>query len=180
MESETEVKFGKRLDMLGAREFRRALSPRGGMGAWLMAHASAVVLNGHLFVHGGLNRAHGLLPLPELNDLVRSGITAAAERPDGGAPLRGDGPQWNREYILHPGAEREEELQQVLDYHACQRMVVGHTPTSCIVPRQAGRILPLYRGKMFCIDTGIGRAFGGHLSALSLEGDREPKALYFD
>jgi len=177
--TELDAKFGKRLDMLGAREFQMALSPRGGMGAWLLAHASAVALNGHLFVHGGLNRAHGLLPLHELNALVRSGIAAAAARPDGGAPLRGDGPQWNRDYILHPGPDRDVELQEVLDYHACQRMVVGHTPTSCIVPRQAGRILPLYRGRMYCIDTGIGRAFGGHLSALSLEDDRRPKALYF-
>lgn len=178
-ESELDAKFGKRLDMLGARAFQMALSPRGGMGAWLLAHASAIALNGHLFVHGGLNRAHGLLPLPELNALVRSGIAAAAERPECGAPLRGDGPQWNRDYILNPGPEREAELQEVLDYHACQRMVVGHTPTSCIVPRQKGRILPLYRGKMYCIDTGIGRTFGGHLSALSLDGDRGPKSLYF-
>jgi hypothetical protein len=178
---ELDAKLGKRLDMLGAREFRLAFSPRGGMGAWLLSHASAVALNGHLFVHGGLNRAHGLLPLEELNALVRSGIAAAAERyPEGSAPLRGDGPQWNRDYILHPGPEREAELQEVLDYHACRRMVVGHTPTSYIAPRHTGRILPIYRDRMYCIDTGIGRTFGGHLSALSLEDDGKPEALYFD
>jgi len=119
-ESELDAKFGKRLDMLGARAFQMALSPRGGMGAWLLAHASAIALNGHLFVHGGLNRAHGLLPLPELNALVRSGIAAAAERPEGGAPLRGDGPQWNRDYILDPGPEREAGGQS-----ACLRRNAG-------------------------------------------------------
>lgn len=173
---ELDAKFGKRLDMLGARAFRMALSPYGAMGAWLLAHASAVALNGHLFVHGGLNRAHGLLPLEDLNALVRAGIAQAAAA--GGSPLRGDGPQWNRDYILRPGPERRDELDDVLEYHGCRSMVVGHTPTACIVPKEAGRIVPLYGGKLYCIDTGIGRSFGGHLSALKVE-DGRPEAIYF-
>jgi hypothetical protein len=171
-----EAKLDKRLDMLGARAFRTALSPRGAMGAWLLSHASAVAVNGHLFVHGGLNRAYGRMHLDELNARVRSALAGAADAE--AAMLRGDGPQWNREYILQPGRERQDELEEVLAFHACRRMVVGHTPTACIAPRRKGRVLPLYGGRLYCIDTGIGRAFGEHLSALSLE-DGEPEALYF-
>jgi hypothetical protein len=57
-------------------------------------------------------------------------------------------------------------------------MVVGHTPTSCISPSQSGRILPLYGDRLYCIDTGIGTTYGGHLSALSLERG-SLSALYF-
>lgn len=172
-----EAKLGKRLDMLGARDFRAALSPRGPIGAWLLAHPSAVSINGTLFVHGGLNRAHGCMPLAELNALVREGLAAPAEE-DRGAAMRRDGPQWNRDFTLQPGAARGEELEEVLDYHECSRMVVGHTPTSCIADGRAGRILPLYAGRLHCIDTGIGRAYGGHLSALDMDGGA-PEALYF-
>ena len=172
-----DPQLGKRLDALGARAFRIALSPRGGLGAWLLAHASAVAINGHLFVHGGLNRVHGRMPLEELNAGIRSEL---AECADAGlsAALRKDGPQWNRDYVLDPGPGREDELEEVLAYHGCLRMVVGHTPTSCIEPAQAGRILPRYGGRMYCIDTGIGKAYGGHLSALSLDGG-VPDPVYF-
>jgi hypothetical protein len=147
------------------------------VGAWLLDHASAVSINGTLFVHGGLNRDHGRMPLEELNSRVRAGLAAPGDE-DRGAAMRRDGPQWNRDFTLRPAPGRGEELEEVLDYHACVRMVVGHTPTSCIAEGRAGRILPLYGGRMYCIDTGIGRAYGGHLSALSLA-DGAPEPVYF-
>lgn len=174
-----DAKLGKRLDMLGCLEFRAALSPQGKVGSWLVGHDSAVSINGTLFVHGGLNREHGCMPLQDLNDRVRRELC------DDGIPhagrdvmLRRDGPQWNREFTLKPTDERRTELEEVLDYHRCRRMVVGHTPTSCIDPARAGRILPMYDDKLYCIDTGIGKTYGENLSALSV--DRGTlSALYF-
>jgi hypothetical protein len=173
------AKLGKRLDMLGCKEFRAALSPRGKVGSWLVGHDSAVSINGNLFVHGGLNRDHGRMPLQELNERVRNELS------DDGPPragrdlmLRRDGPQWNRDFTLRRSADREAELREVLEYHGCERMVVGHTPTSAIDPSRAGRILPLYGDKLYCIDTGIGKSYGGKLSALNVERGR-PSALYF-
>lgn len=181
-----DPKLGKRLDMLGCKEFRAALSPHGKVGSWLLGHDSAVSINGSLFVHGGLNRNHGFMPLETLNDRVRSALSddgppgANAGLPGAGKDimLKRDGPQWNREFTLNPTDERKRELVEVLKYHGCERMVVGHTPTSCIDPAQAGRILPLYGERMYCIDTGIGRTYGQHLSALSLERGAA-SALYF-
>jgi hypothetical protein len=92
--------------------------------------------------------------------------------------MRRDGPQWNRDYTLQPGPGRGEELEEVLDYHECANMVVGHTPTSCIAEGRAGRILPMYGERLYCIDSGIGRAYGGHLSALNMGGG-VPKPVYF-
>ena len=174
-----DPKLGKRLDMLGCREFRAALSPCGKVGSWLLGHDSAVSINGNLFVHGGLNRAHGCMPLQQLNDRVR------AELSDDGAPnagedvmLRRDGPQWNRDFTLRRNAAHEAELGEVLEYHGCARMVVGHTPTYCIDPSRAGRIVPLYGDRLYCIDTGIGKTYGAKLSALNVERGAA-SALYF-
>lgn len=177
--SALDPKLGKRLDMLGCREFRAALSPSGKVGRWLVGHDSAVSINGNLFVHGGLNRAHGCMPLQQINDRVRTELTDDG-LPDAGEDLmlRRDGPQWNRDYTLRRSAAREAELGEVLDYHGCARMVVGHTPTSCIDPARAGRIVPLYGDRLYCIDTGIGKTYGGKLSALNVERGAA-SALYF-
>jgi hypothetical protein len=181
-----DPKLGKRLDMLGCKEFRAALSPHGKVGSWLVGHDSAVSINGSLFVHGGLNRGYGLMPLETLNDRVRNALSDdghddGEKRPPAAGRdivLKRDGPQWNREFTLKASDDRKRELDEVLRYHGCERMVVGHTPTLCIQPSQAGRILPLYGERMYCIDTGIGRTYGQHLSALNLERGTA-SALYF-
>jgi calcineurin-like phosphoesterase family protein len=174
-----DPKLGKRLDMLGCREFRAAMSPLGKVGSWLLGHDSAVSINKNLFVHGGLNRAHGCMPLQQLNERVRAELSDDG-LPDAGEDvmLRRDGPQWNRDFTLRRNAAREAELGEVLDYHGCSRMVVGHTPTSCIDPSRAGRIVPLYGDRLYCIDTGIGKTYGSKLSALNVERGAA-SALYF-
>ncbi len=171
-------KFNRRLELLGCREFRASLSPWGKVGHWLMSHKSAVIVNGTLFVHGGLNREHGCQPLDQLNNKVRKALSNFAA-PDANRDimLMRHGPQWNRQFTLGQNPDRESELQEVLDYHQCHRMVVGHTPTSCIDPSQAGKIISLYNEKLLCIDTGIGKSYGGNLSALSLESG-EASILY--
>ena len=163
-------KYGRRLEAMGCQEFRASLSPWGKVGKWLCSHDSAVIINDTLFVHGGLNREHGCQPLEHLNNNVRDTLGKHLP-PDAKLDimLRRDGPQWNREFTLKPNEAKGRELNEVLDYHDCKRMVVGHTPTSCITPSKVGSILPLYNEKLICIDTGIGKTYGEHLSALSLE-----------
>jgi hypothetical protein len=50
-------------------------------------------------------------------------------------------------------------------------MVVGHTP------QLNGKVLSRCSGKLFVIDVGISRAYGGHLAALSIN-DGVVSALY--
>ena len=169
--------LGRRLDIMGCREFRDSLSPVGAVGHWLADHDTAVRIDGSLFVHGGLTREYGLMPLDDLNGMVRRElISGEPEDRDwtasgGEIMLRREGPQWNRELTLRPDASKQKVLEEVLEYHGCARMIVGHTPTSCIDPVLAGRIVPLYGGRLWCVDTGIGKAYGGRLSALVLEGE---------
>jgi hypothetical protein len=165
-----DAKMEGRMDMLGCREFRATLSPWGKVGKWLAAHDSAVIVNGSLFVHGGLNREHGCQSLDLLNQQVRKELGGLGPpNANRDIMLKRDGPQWNREFTLRPTEEKGKELEEVLDFQGCLRMVVGHTPTSCIDPSQAGRIVPLYDEKLLCIDTGIGKSYGENLSALCLE-----------
>lgn len=177
-ESDGEVadpKYRKRLEMLGCREFKESLSPRGRIGQWLLRHPSAVNIGGNLFVHGGLNRSHGMQELEILNARVRREVLASES--GGEILLTRDGPQWNREFIFANSPGKGRELDEVLDYHGCRRMVVGHTPTCHIHKDFTGEIVTLYGGKLVCADTGIGKAYGSRLSALRLIGD-EITAIY--
>jgi hypothetical protein len=92
-----------------------------------------------------------------------------------GAPpeimLHRHGPQWNRELAIRPDARKQRDLEEVLEYQSCTRMIVGHTPTTCIDPARPGQIATLYGGRLWCVDTGIGKAYGSRLSALVIRGD---------
>jgi hypothetical protein len=170
-----DAKYRKRLEILGCREFKETLSPKGRIGQWLLRHPSAVNIGGNLFVHGGLNRNHGLQSLEILNAKVRRELVEAIA--GGENILTRDGPQWNREFIFSNTAHKGQELDEVLNYHECRRMVVGHTPTSHINKDYVGEIVTLYQGRLICADTGIGKSYGSRLSALRIIGD-EITAIY--
>ncbi len=170
-------KYRKRLSMMGCETFQRYLNPRGPMGEWLLSHPTVVILGDTLFVHGGLNRHHGLMDLEDLNREVREEVESLQDGREAALHLVKDGPQWNREYVGRFSPDLNAELNDVLDYHACRRMVVGHTPTGAIAPLRTGEVLPLFEEKLWCADTGIGAAYGAHLGALRLR-DGEARPLY--
>jgi fructose-1,6-bisphosphatase len=77
----------------------------------------------------------------------------------------GDGPLWYRGY-----AEDDEKvvcplLDRALKYLNATRMVVGHTP------QLSGKVLRRCQGKVYVIDVGISRVYGGHSAALEIIGD---------
>lgn len=249
------------------QSLRDLLSPEGEVGSWLASLDAALVIDGSLFVHGGLGEKYGLLPLIELNGLIRDELRtgrsegwshrllegkgasfpgaqsplfpdrpgpgrlpsghAGPGRPASGrtaipqpslgsmalwrtvgeiVPHRGivpvslleiaeglkeadlqedwkpvaetasivfdlQGPLWCRDLALKSEADFAGTLTRVLDYHGCRRMVVGHTPTCFIDKAETGRILARHGGRLFCIDTGIAKPYGAHLSALVVQGD---------
>ncbi len=162
----------KKWALENCKKFQRCLSPNGKVGKWLALHNSAIKINGTLFVHGGLTQDFGYQPLAILNKKVR--IEIRKQRSGhafvhDGSLLSNHGPQWNREYITQYGEEKKQELKEILQFHRCNRMVVGHTPTSIIDKSKTGQILPLYDGQFFCIDTGIGKTYGEHLSAIHID-----------
>lgn len=89
---------------LGRVEHRLAWSPTGEIGAWVAQLPTAVVIDGTLFVHGGLSSEFARYPAEELNRMVSDAITQASAA---ASPLLEDplGPLWYRGNIFRGEAE---------------------------------------------------------------------------
>ncbi|KIJ13436.1 hypothetical protein PAXINDRAFT_170501 [Paxillus involutus ATCC 200175] len=79
----------------------------------------------------------------------------------------GDGPLWYRGWADEDESKICARVDQVLQKTGTRRMVMGHTPNLQNIVARCG-------GKVLIIDTGISHAYGGALSALSIEYTLEP------
>ncbi|KAH8100831.1 hypothetical protein BXZ70DRAFT_1077448 [Cristinia sonorae] len=73
-----------------------------------------------------------------------------------------DGPLWYRGWALDPEDVACSRVDDVLQKTGTRRMIMGHTPDFQKIVSRCG-------GKIIIIDTGISHAYGGALSALSIE-----------
>ena len=55
----------------GAKPFRKALSPLGKYGKWILSHNAVVKVNDVLFCHAGLTSTVAKMSLAEINQAVR-------------------------------------------------------------------------------------------------------------
>ncbi|CAL1716644.1 unnamed protein product [Somion occarium] len=135
------------------------------------------------FVHGGLAPHYpDLTPFPSrINDLGHSLLRKLQHRtpppvhpphPYPGLPMDAtpeerrlyaeNGPLWYRGWALKPEEKVCREVDDVLEKTGTRRMVMGHTPDFQKIVSRCG-------GKIIIIDTGISHAYGGALSALSIQ-----------
>lgn len=150
---------------LGKVEHQSAWHPGGRIGRWIVRNPAVALIDGTLFVHGGIGTTYAALPVDEINRRVSAALVArdTAEAAIINDP---DGPLWYRGLIARePGAAAgppgEQELATVLAAYRARRMVVGHTPSlSGIAFDQDGRLIR--------IDTGISAYYGGPLSWLEI------------
>jgi hypothetical protein len=119
------------------------------LGRWLMSKNTAEVINGVLYVHGGLHPKLADLPytLDELNDIVRAhyrqpwypkygaGEEALLLHPK-------SGPSWYRGYF--EADLTQAQVDATLAKFGARAVVVGHTLQS--------RVTTLFNGKVFAID----------------------------
>lgn len=163
---------------LGSVEHQAAWSPDGEIGRWIVGNPAVVLLEGVLFVHGGLSPAYARLPIAEINRRVAAALRARTTAPDA---IINDpaGPLWFRglagqdtepgEAPAHPSAAPslpapppiDQQLDALLSAQGAQRIVIGHTP------HLAG-IEVLYGGRLIRIDTGISAVYGGPVSYLDI------------
>jgi hypothetical protein len=160
---------------LGWVEQRLAWAANGEVGRWVDRNPAVVLVNGNLFVHGGLSGEYSKLPLDDINSKVRGALQSADRSP---ASILTDplGPLWYRGLISRdpkvteipaggpPRPPIEQELAAVLKAYGARRIVVGHTPN-------LKGIQLLYGGKLVTIDTGNSRYYGGPPSYLEISGD---------
>jgi hypothetical protein len=167
---------------LGSVEHQIAWAPRGPIGRWIVTNPAVLLLDGTLFLHGGISPAYARLSIEEINRQVTAALIAHATDPQA---IINDpsGPLWYRGLVIPdvPGADGaateaprapqsatapaqppiEDQVQSLLSAYGAKRIVIGHTPI-------LSGIAMLYGGRLIRIDTGISRVYGGTLSYLDI------------
>ena len=151
-------------DAFGGPEGRhRAFRPGGPYALLLSEHPLYIKVGDTLFVHGGILHKHVAYGLDRMQDELRAFMQGKRPEP----PLMAmaeDGPVWTRLYS-DPGQPSDcAQLRQVLEELDAKRMVVGHTP------QQRGMTSDC-DGRVWRIDTGMSRFYGGSVQVLALRRD---------
>jgi len=115
-----------------------------------------------IFVHGGVLPKHVAYGLDRMNDELDAWLAGRLPAPP---PIlvAEDGPVWTRVYSSEDAPADCADLAEVLARLGAKRMVVGHT-----VQHQG--VNSACDGKVWRIDVGLSRYFGGPIQALEIRG----------
>ncbi len=138
-------------------------------GQWIAQHNAVIKINETVFAHGGINEKYSLKPLAEINDMVRSDFQdLLSQRQFIPKVLYArDSPMWDRDLAQQDEALFEDTVNSILAHLGARHIVIAHTR---LTPPSA-KAMERFGGKVWDIDTGISSFYGGHLSALIIEGD---------
>jgi hypothetical protein len=143
-------------------------------GPWLRRLNVAIKINEVVFVHGGISEKYSRWGIREINDRYRQELadTIRAFRNSGptrtiqpAIVYRGDSPLWYRELATVPEEDMKAEVDAILENLGAKAMIIAHTPTIPRTPRDMQR----YGGRVWIVDTGISRVYGGPASALIIQ-----------
>jgi hypothetical protein len=147
-------------------------------GSWLLKHNAVIKINDIVFVHGGINEKYSRWKIETLNERLRQELAALAKAAENSEPLdngplevayKPDSPLWLRDLATVPEPDLKEEADRILANLGAKAMVIAHTPR---IPTR--KEMSRLNGKIWIIDTGISRVYGGRLSALIIkDGDFE-------
>jgi hypothetical protein len=146
---------------LGWVEHRLAFARDGRYGRWLRQRNALVILDGVLFLHGGLSPKYADATVDSLNETIRAELSDPSRLADGVA-MDGEGPLWYRGLALGDEDSLASHVDGLLAHHGVSRIVIGHTVTP-------GAILPRFGGKVLLIDVGLSEAYGSRQACLVLE-----------
>jgi hypothetical protein len=129
-----------------------------------LAQRSTIAFIGDtVFVHGGVLPKHVKYGLARINREISAWMNGDA--PSAPAIVKSeDGPIWTRRYSAAPDSGDCSVLREALAALGAKRMVVGHT-----VQREG--ITSGCDEKVWRIDVGLSRAYGGNPAALEISGD---------
>lgn len=152
------------LDQLPAQARARgaAFIPGGPYAGLLAKRPTILVLGDNVFVHGGVLPQHVDYGLARINHEVQTWLSGKAALP----PLLSDeqGPIWTRLYSDTTAAPACDLLAQALGKIGARRMIVGHT----VQPQINGAC----ENRVWRIDVGMSKAYGGPIQALEIDGER--------
>jgi hypothetical protein len=140
-----------------------AMGPGSPLARALSRQPIYAIVGDALFVHGGILPAHVAVGLDVLDEEARAWLRG--ERADQPRALTdSDGPLWTRRYGNSDSVAACDAAKHVLDELGLRRMVVAHTP-------QDGGANAICDGRVWRIDVGLARAYGGPLQVLELTPD---------
>lgn len=127
---------------LGYVEQRIAWAPDGVYGRWVASHNAVIVINGILFMHGGIGPTFTESNVEAINNAVRSALRGQPQAAFADILDNQDGPLWYRGFALNAEASEVTNVGAVLARFHVARIVVGHTKrTPTIAPRFDGRVI---------------------------------------
>jgi hypothetical protein len=160
-------------ESFGGYEARQAAwSKTGWIGQYLRKLGIAAWVDGVVFFHGGAHPNWSSMMVKGMNEITHKALNELDPEDLYSIGLFGnDGPLWYRGYALAPESSVCQVLDHALKLLNATRMVVGHTP------QMDGKVLSRCEQKVFVIDVGISRVYGGHSAALEIQGS-QVTALY--
>ncbi|HEX2670949.1 MAG TPA: metallophosphoesterase [Polyangiaceae bacterium] len=139
-----------------------AFLPGGEVARRLASQPVVLQIGGNLFVHGGVLEQHVRYGIGHLNQQTSAWMAGPPSEPPPPSLTSQRAPIWVRDYSDGtPAADRCAELSRVLTALSAERMVVGHTV------QQQG-INSACEGKVWRIDVGLSRYYGGKPSVLEI------------
>ena len=167
-------------------------------GPWLHRLNVAIKINDIIFVHGGISEKYSRWGLQEINDRYRLELADVWRAYRNSEPqriimpsiiYRGDSPLWYRELATVPEEDLKEEVDTILNNLGAKAMIIAHTPK---IPKTE-KDMQRFGGRVWIVDTGISRVYGGPASALIIQNgdfhvwglpdekdnDSEPSLLYY-
>lgn len=146
-----------------AQRARVAAFRPGGPYARMLAERPVVLLiEGNVFVHGGVLPMHLEYGIERLNNEVRDWLLGKGEPP--AFIHTRESPTWTRNYSDEVDGDDCLQLGEVLERLGAKRMIVGHTV-------QENGIAPLCDSRVWCIDSGIADYYGNRVEVLEINGD---------
>jgi Calcineurin-like phosphoesterase len=146
-----------------ARGRASAFGPGGPYATLLERRPFVVKVGDSVFVHGGILPKHVAYGLDRMNDELDAWLDGKRSAPPA-ALVADDGPVWTRAYSSEDAAPDCGDLGAALARLGAKRMVVGHTV-------QHGGINSACDAKVWRIDVGMSRFFGGPIQVLEMRGD---------
>jgi len=156
---------------LGVIRWKTLFSSFSDVGRWLMNRPTIVKVRDTVFVHAGLRPTMAMTDIDLINKRVNSGLLMGKYDD----PLFLDeGPHWTRIFAnWGPGLHQRCELvEKTLNILGAKRMVIGHNVQllTGIPDIACGR-------KLFVIDSGISKFYGGNKYGLEISAQDEEKVF---
>ena len=150
----------------GRRGRAAAFLPGGAVAKRLSVQPVVEQVGDSVFVHGGVLEAHVRYGLGRINREVREWMVGAPTEPAPLSVTNERAPIWVRDYSDgDPSSAACAELGRVLSALSAKRLIIGHTV-------QKEGINSACAGKVWRIDVGLSRFYGGKPSALEIRGDQ--------